>query len=749
METENQNNQNSEALANDNAQKEKSTVAEKSTIGTDSVVKQQITNSEKEMMVALMADGAKKSTIDADTVIEQQITNSEKEMMVALMTDGAKKSTIDADTVIEQQISNSEKEMLVALMTDGSKKTSQKNDVKEIAEKVPVDSDRIVVNEISTTDKRAILGWIRDTMTDRRAVEQTQKPEEVNYNSLNKLELVEQLEEVVEEKDIAKIKDTVAKIKVAFYKRNKEEVQNAKALFLKEGGEEKDFATAEDPLEHRFKNAFSHYKQNKAKFSAHLEEEKQVNLNTKLEILAELKQLINSEETLKKTYDEFRTLQEKWKAVGLVPAGELNNLWQSYHFLVEKFFDKVRINKELRDLDLKKNMEAKIALCEKTEELLMDNSIINSFKLLQKHHDEWREIGPVPSDKKDALWERFKAATDKINERRREHYKELQEEQENNYKAKVILCENAEEVVNSNYETLKHWQNGTDKINELLKIWKTIGRAHKTKNDEVWERFKSSLDKFFGDKKEFLSRIKEQQINNYNLKIDLCVRAEALQDSEEWGKTTRDLIALQKDWKKIGPVPRKHSDKIWARFRATCDTFFNRKEAHFKNAHNAEEENLKLKKTLIEEVVNFEVKESKSENLNAVKDFQKRWLTIGHIPFALKDKIHKQYKDAFEKLLDKLNINNTEISVQNYKNHAEMVINSPEGERKLSHERYALSLKVKKMEEDIKLWENNIGFFSHSKQADVLKHDFEKKIVKAKRELQAMTQKIKVIDKMM
>ena len=633
-------------------------------------------------------------------------------------------------------------------MTDGNQERSQKNDVEEVAKKMPAVSDKIVVNEISTTDKKAILGWIRDTMTAKRAAQKTLQQEEIDYNNLNKLELVEQLEEVVEEKEITKIKDTVAKIKVAFYKRNKEEIQNAKALFLKEGGKEKDFVTAEDPLEHRFKNAFSHYKQNKAKFSAHLEEEKQVNLSKKLEILAELKQLINSEETLKKTYDEFRTLQEKWKDVGLVPAGELNNLWQSYHFLVEKFFDKVRINKELRDLDLKKNMEAKIALCEKTEELLMDNSITNSFKLLQKHHDEWREIGPVPSDKKDALWERFKAATDKINERRREHYKELQEEQENNYQAKVVLCEKAEELVNSNYETLRNWQNGTDKINELLKIWKTIGRAHKTKNDEIWERFKASLDKFFGDKREFLSKIKEQQINNYNLKIDLCVRAEALQDSEDWGKTTHDLIALQKDWKKIGPVPRKHSDKIWARFRAACDTFFHQKEAHFKNAHHAEEENLKLKEMLIEEVINFEVKESKSDNLNAVKDFQKRWLTIGHIPFALKDKIHNQYKDAFEKLLDRLNINNTEISVQNYKNHAEMLKNSPEGERKLSHERYALSQKVKKMEEDIKLWENNIGFFSHSKQADVLKHDFEKKIEKAKRELQAMTQKIKVIDKM-
>ncbi len=601
-------------------------------------------------------------------------------------------------------------------------------------------------SEISTTEKTYILVLLRDTHTNKY-FKSSFLQEAINYEQLNKQELIELLEEVVQERDILKIKDQIAKIKVAFYKKNKEEIQKAKEAFIAEGSIEKDFKHVEDPLEKRFQAAFNHYKYNKAKYNEELEREKLVNLKEKLDILDELKELINSEETLKKTYDEFRNLQEKWKEIGLVPANELNNLWQNYHFLVEKFFDKVRINKELRDLDMKKNLEAKIVLCEKTEELLLEESIIKSFKLLQKYHDGWREIGPVPSDKKDIIWERFKAATNKINERRRQHYKELQQEQERNFEAKQALCEKAEEIVNENYSTIREWQITTDKINELLKMWKTVGHAPKVQNDEIWARFKTSLDQFFSFKKEFLAKIKEQQINNYNLKIDQCVRAEAMQDSDEWGKTTRELINLQKEWKKTGPVPRKYSDKIWARFRAACDRFFNRKEEHFRTIRSSEDENLKLKQELITEVKNFEIKENKKESLESLKTFQKRWMEIGHVPFASKDKVHKQYKEAFEKLMDSLNINNIEISAQNFKSKINMLKNSPNGDRKLSHERYLLSQKVKKLEDDIKLWENNIGFFSHSKQSEALKRDFEKKIDKAKHDLQLMNEEIKLINK--
>ncbi len=655
----------------------------------------------------------------------------------------------DEKVTENQQLTDSEKEKISALIADAKPLPAKEAQPQSGEKSEPPEKEKARENEITPAEEGYILGLLRDTRAgDEKQEESLFTHDQIDYESLNKQELVELLEEVVEEKDIPKIKAIVANIKVAFYKRNKEDIEKAKEHFLADGGDEKDFKHLPDPLEQRFNAAFAKYKHNKAKYTEELEQEKQVNLKKKLHILEQLKELINSEETLKKTYDEFRKLQEQWKEIGMVPAGELNNLWQNYHFLVEKFFDKVRINKELRDLDLKKNMEAKLALCEKAEELLMEDSIIKSFKLLQKYHDQWREIGPVPSDKKDALWERFKAATDKINQRRREHYKELQEQQERNLEAKSALCDKAEEIAEMEYQNLKEWNAATDKMNELLKVWKTIGRAPGKKNDEVWARLKGSLDKFFTAKKAYLAKIKEQQINNYNLKIDLCVRAEALQDSEEWGKTTRELINLQKEWKKIGPVPRKHSDKIWARFRAACDHFFNRKEEHFKNIHAEEENNLKLKQELIKEVENYEVKESKEENLEAVKSFQKRWIEIGHVPFNQKDKIHKQYKEAFEKLMDKLNINNMELSVQNYQNHLEMLKNSPDGDRKLSRERFNLSQKIKKIEEDVRLLENNIGFFSNSKSSESLKRNFEKKIEKAKNELEVLKKKIRLIDKM-
>ncbi len=387
-------------------------------------------------------------------------------------------------------------------------------------------------------------------------------------------ELVNRLEELVQAEDITSIKTKIALIKVAFMKMLKEEKQAALDKFLEEGGQKDDYKPQDNPFEKRFNKAFEVYRKSKIKYNELQENLKLENLGKKKEILEKLKELISSEETLKKTYDEFRSLQAEWKEVGMVPSGEVSNLWQSYHFLVEKFFDKVKINKELRDLDMKKSLELKIKLCEKTEELLLETSIIKSFKQLQKFHDEWKEIGPVPQEQSDELWERFKAATDKINERRREHYGKLQEEQEQNLLAKSGLCEQAEELISTTPDSMKGWQEQTAKMNDLFSVWRSIGRAPKKENGEVWDRFKGSMNTFFANKKEFLGSIKQEQMNNYNLKVDLCVEAENLKESTDWRTTTQDLIRLQQDWKKIGPVPRKHSDKIWKRFRAACDEFF-------------------------------------------------------------------------------------------------------------------------------------------------------------------------------
>ncbi len=642
----------------------------------------------------------------------------------------------------KKQINKALKEKILKLVRDSSIPVAKpvEKSATMAAKNIPV---------LSEAERTFILGLIRDTGKKMATEgEHHARKQEVDYDHLNKQELVEMLEEVVREKDITLIKARIARIKGAFYQLNKEEISNNKKKFLAAGGKEEEFAHVPDPLEKRFDNAFSIYRHNRAKYSEELEKEKQQNLKKKFEILEELKQLIGSEETLKKTYDEFKRLQDKWKEVGVVPAGELNNLWQNYHFLVEKFFDKVRINKELRDLDLKKNLELKSELCKKAEALLDEKSILNSFKLLQQYHDEWREIGPVPRDLKDEVWERFKATTDKINQMRREHYKELHEEQEKNFEAKEALCEEAEKLISEEQpSSVKEWQKATEKFNDLLNRWKSVGRAPKSKNDLIWKRYKTSLDTFYSDKRAFFSTLKESQMENYSKKIKLCELAESIKESSEWKNTTNELIRLQKEWKEIGPVPRKYSDKIWKRFRAACDEFFNRKSAFYKSNHQEEEDNMKKKEELVTSMLAFEAMEKKEENLMALKEFQQQWLSIGHVPFHLKDKIYKRYHEASEKLIEKMHLSPVELSSRGFINKLEVIRKSPEGKYRLLRERSALAAKMKKLQEDISLWENNIGFFSNSKQANALKSEFEEKIELAKKDFRLLKEKIKLIDR--
>jgi hypothetical protein len=571
-----------------------------------------------------------------------------------------------------------------------------------------------------------------------------ESPEDLGKNT--RAELVDLLEKALLEADINSVKTRIALIKVAFIKKKKEENLQKYEHVMEEGGTKEELeAVQEDETDIRFNEIFSIYKANKARHTEEQEKIKQENLKKKQQILEDLKNLISSEETLKKTYDEFKTLQERWKEIGMVPRTEINNLWQNYHFLVEKFFEKVKLNKELKDLDLKKNLEAKIALCEKTEELLLETSIIKSFKKLQKYHEEWKEIGPAPADKKDDIWERFKNATEKINERRREHYSLVEKDQQKNLETKMALCEQAEEVLTLKNETIREWQDNTNKVNELLKIWKSIGPVPQKNNSEIWTKFKTSLDNFFATKKEFFDKLKEQQFNNYNLKVELCLQAESMKSSTDWKKTTNDLIQLQGEWKKIGPVPKKHSDKVWKRFRTACDEFFNAKSSYFSNIQAHEEENLNKKLDLLKRMKEYAFGEDKNANLDVLKNFQREWTEIGHIPMKDKDRLHNEFRTIVNEHLDRLKISEIEISTMTYKSKIENIKNDPQARRVITREKEFLSGKITKMRDDINLWENNIGFLAKSKNAAILKEEFEKKIDKAKNELKVMEAKMKIL----
>lgn len=613
----------------------------------------------------------------------------------------------------------------------------------EVSTLVETDEKQLSVAEI----QEELLEEALPEMTANEDDEELEDESEVehDYSSLNKLQLVELLEETVEETDITKIKEKVASIKVFFLKLNKEDIDRDLEQFLTGGGDKESFIHNDDPLETRFKAAFNKYKENKAKYNDILEKQKIENLQMKNQILEDLKNLISSEETLKKTYDEFRVLQDKWKEIGQVPAAEITNLWNTYHFLVEKFFDKVKINRELRDLDMKKNLETKIELCEKAEELLLETSIAKSFKLLQKYHEEWKEIGPVPQDKKDEVWERFKNATNKINAIRREHYEKIQEEQTANYEAKVALCEKAEELVNETPTNISNWQKKTTEIGDLFKVWKSLGQAPKKLNDEIWTRFKTLMDSFFEAKKDFFEKIKEQQLENYNRKLQLCVEAEAVQESTEWRKTTEQLKKLQEEWKSIGPIPKRQSEKTWKRFRSACDVFFKRKTEHFSGIKGREDENLAAKKALIEKIKTFEVKKDRAENLEAIKGFQREWMEIGHVPIKLKDNLYNEYRHAIDALFEKMKISESEISTTEYRGMVENMKDDPDSRDRIRRERNNLSNKIAKLREEINLWENNIGFFASSKQANIMIAEYEKKINRAKNDLKVLEAKLKIL----
>ena len=604
-------------------------------------------------------------------------------------------------------------------------------------EKVPEkskDESKDKSSEVKSADKPA------------KVEEPEPEPKEESFNEFTREMLVDALAETVNELDVSKIKKKVAFIKVAFLRENKVIRDKKREAYIAGGGNPDKYEHVFDGTEEKFKVLFDVYKQNKARFNKSQEELKLKNLELKKQILEELKELNNSEETLKKTYDEFKLLQDRWKEIGIVPQTEINNLWQSYHFLVEMFFDKVKINKELRDLDLRKNLELKVELCEKTEELLLEPSITKSFKELQHFHEEWKKIGPVPMDVKEDIWERFKQATDKINERRREFYGNLHEEQKTNLDAKTMLCEQAEELLEVELSTLKEWQEQTEKINKLLETWKTIGPAPKKNNDEIWKRFKSSLNGFFDNKKDFYSKLKEQQLNNYNKKLDLCLQAEGLKESEDWKKTTVDLINLQKEWKTIGPVPKKYSDKVWKRFRAACDEFFNNKASYYSNIHVHEEKNFVEKKELIQKIKDFNFEGDKKQNLQVFKDFQRQWMKIGHVPIKEKEKLQSDFRNAINTHLEHLKINQVEINTMNYKSKIENMSEGPGSRNAIYKERNFLTNKINKMKEDVNLWENNMGFFAASKNASLLKAEFEKKIENAKKELALMEAKLKVIN---
>jgi len=570
----------------------------------------------------------------------------------------------------------------------------------------------------------------------------------VDYSGLSKTELVETLELIIENRPPNEIKDDVERIKSFFHRKIKHESEERRKKFLEDGGKLEDFRIYVDPLEQRVKELLEKYRSKKNDFGKIQEAEKNENLKKKYEIIEKIKDLVNREESINKTFQEFRALQNEWHAIGIVPQSALKDLWENYHHAVEIFYDYIKINKELRDLDLRKNLEAKVKLCEKAEELMLEPNPVVAFRALQDYHNAWREIGPVPHESKNEIWERFREATTKINKRHHEYFENQKEEQRKNLEAKIALCEKVEELVNEEYKSFKEFDEKAEIVVELQKMWRTIGFAPRKQNNKIYQRFREACDAFFEKKRSFYADSKEIQMNNLQRKTDLCVQAEALQESTDWKSATDALIKLQKEWKEIGPVPRKHSEKIWKRFRKACDHFFTRKAEYYSGLDSSYDDNLKAKENLIQELESFDAGNDVQEAFNRLKDIQKRWTNIGFVPLNKKEEINNRYRNALNKQFDKLKIGEDDKSILRYRSKLENLKSNPRSVRKLTTERDKFIQKIKQLENDIVLWENNIGFFAKSPSAENMIREVQEKINNAKKTIKTLEEKVRLIDQM-
>jgi hypothetical protein len=570
-----------------------------------------------------------------------------------------------------------------------------------------------------------------------------------NYSLMSPQNLLDELKALVDNLPVEQIKKDVEAIREAFY-RYVSANNNSES---DESGDE----TLIDPTEEEIEKYLDKYREKRYEYTRNIENQKEENYKQKLAIIEELKDLINEEEDLNLTFQKFHDLQNRWKEIAQVPQTYVKDLWDTWHYNVEKFYDYVKINKELRDLDLRRNLEAKNDLIRKAEALLDYPSIVEAFAQLQQYHDAWREIGPVPRDQREAVWERFKEASYKLNRKHQAYFDQLKQERFHNIKMKIDLCERVEQLNEKELTFMKDWQKASDELLHILEEWKAIGFVPKKENNELYNRLKKSRDDFFTKRRSFYRAQKHITLTNLRLKKELCEKAKALSISEDWQRTTDTLIELQKQWKQIGQIQHKYANPLWTEFRKACDTFFERKSAHLKQLADEYTANLKAKEELIVELENFVPNNNDSKTIETLKQFRQRWNAIGFVPIKDKEKIQAKFFSLIDSKYKQLRISDAQRNVIRMKDRIELSENKPDKSYKsgksnrqnksVHSERERLFNRITQLENEITLLDNNIGFFTRSKNAETMIADVRRKISKAKEEILRLKEQIKLIDK--
>ena len=555
----------------------------------------------------------------------------------------------------------------------------------------------------------------------------------------SKEEVIARLQEINQQETPAD-KAELDSLKQLFYRLRNAEVEAARKAYEENGGNPEAFVSPKDELEAQFKESMGSIKEKLNALKAEEEQEKQDNLEKKLAIIERMKELAESPEDANKAYNEFKKLQAEWNEIKNIPATKVNELWKSYQLYSEKFYDLIKLNNEFREYDFKKNQSIKIALCEAAEKLAEEEDVISAFHQLQKLHQEFRETGPVAKEQREEIWNRFKAASTIVNRRHQQHFEAIKEKEQRNLDEKIVICEIVEGMEYDKMVTFQDWHDKTEEILALQAKWKTIGFAPQKMNTKVFERFRAACDDFFKRKAEHFKNLKGSMNDNLEKKKQMCEKAEALKDSTDWKATADILTKLQKEWKEVGPVAKKYSEPIWKRFVTACDYFFEQKNKAEASSRNVEQENLEKKKAIIEKLntINHEGTSDKSGNI--VRELMKEWNGIGHVPFKEKDKIYKQYRTVVDALFDKMNLSASKKKLSNFKSNISKETN-------LYREREKLVRAYDNMKNEIKTYENNIGFLtSSSKKGNNLVSEMNRKIEKLKADLELITQKIAVID---
>ena len=543
-------------------------------------------------------------------------------------------------------------------------------------------------------------------------------------------------EEPVERTELDSLKQNFYKLRIA-------EVETARKAFEEANGTTEGFVPEKDEYEERFKEIMSAIREKRNALKEEEEQEKLANLEKKKAIIERMKELSEAPEEANKSYQEFKQLQTEWNEIKNLPAANINELWKSYQLYSEKFYDLIKLNNEFREYDFKKNLEIKIHLCEAAEKLNEEEDVVSAFHQLQKLHQQYRETGPVVKEQREEIWSRFKAASSVINRRHQQHFEAIKEKEQRNLDEKTVICEIVEAMEYDKLTTFQHWHDKTEEVLALQAKWKNIGYAPQKMNSKIFERFRAACDEFFKRKTEYFKTLKTGMNDNLDKKRSLCELAESLKDSTDWKATAEKLAKIQKEWKEIGPVSKKHSEVIWKRFVTACDYFFDQKAKATSSQKSVEQENLDKKKEIIAKLTNISKEEAASQEAE-IRSLMKEWNNIGHVPFKDKDKIYKQYRAIVDELFDKMNLSATEKKLNSFKSS----ISHKEGN--LLREREKLVRTYDNLKAEIKTYENNLGFLtSASKKGNNLMNEMNRKVEKLKADLALIQKKIEMIDESM